>query len=197
MKKLVFLGLIVALIASLSIYKFGAGGFRDDGNGFSSAEGNVEQVTKLWVSNTTMAYVLREMIDRDESGSVMENFQAYSEQIKEGAESEGYPHFDGVEILREAGVISEHYDGYRVIVDTSKWNQDSDYKFESSEIRQAMMDALEVNEVGWCGRPVSGYEFASSYEEKYWGSFDAKEEYLASIENYVKCGSVEVDKGGS
>lgn len=54
-----------------------------------------------------------------------------------------------------------------------------------------MIHVLEASKVDWCGEPMKGYEFSDLYLDSYWGAFDTREEYVASIADYVDCGTGE------
>jgi hypothetical protein len=136
------------------------------------------------------AHVIQEMFARDTDGSVMENIEDYYEERTEVEEAEGLEPFDGVTVLLESGVLVETGEGYRVVTDWDEWDTGGVSKPGETEVLQAMRHVLEVNTVDWCGG-TKGYEFSDTYVDTYWGDFDTKEEYVASIEGYVSCGSGE------
>ncbi|WP_159942088.1 MULTISPECIES: hypothetical protein [unclassified Nocardiopsis] len=135
------------------------------------------------------AHVIREMFARGEDGSVMENTEDYYEERREVEETRGLASFDGVAVLLESGVLVQAGEGYRVVADQDEWSAGGGSGPGESEIRQAMLHVLEANSVDWCGEPMKGYEFSDLYLDSCWGAFDTREEYLASIEGYVSCGS--------
>ncbi|MEV2279393.1 hypothetical protein AB0I72_27835 [Nocardiopsis sp. NPDC049922] len=184
---LVFVSVI--MVALISACEFTEEQSSEDDSPSSEASG--EYVTKIWASATINAYVLQEMFARDEDGSVMENIRDYYEERREFEEAEGLAHFDGMEILLSSGAIAEIDGGYRVAVDSDEWDLGSGSGVSESEVIQAMVLALEVNEVDWCGDPMNGYEFSEFYLDSYWEDFDSHEEYVESIEEYVTCGSGE------
>jgi hypothetical protein len=179
---------VLAVVLALSFTS--ACGYADQENEDTGGSTiSIERVTEVWVASTVDAYVLNEMFARDEDGSVMENIRSYYEERRELEEAENLPPFDGLHILLESGVISDVGGEYRVALNMDDWNVGGASGVSESEVREAMRQALEVNEVDWCGEPRKGHEFADSYVDAYWGAFDTREEYVASIEEYVTCGS--------
>lgn len=148
-----------------------------------------ERVTELWVSGTVDVHVIQEMFARDTDGSVMENIENYYEERREVEEAEGVEPFDGLGVLLESGVIVGTEEGYHVVTDWDEWDTGGSGPGEA-EVLQAMRHVLEVNTVDWCGE-MKGYEFSDLYVDSYWGAFDTREEYVASIQGYVSCGSGE------
>ncbi|WP_143832083.1 hypothetical protein [Nocardiopsis sp. CNR-923] len=184
---LVFVSVI--MVALISACEFTEEQSSEDDSPSSEASGGY--VTKIWASATIYAYVLQEMFARDEDGSVMENIGDYYEERREFEEAAGLTYFDGMEILLSSGAIAEIDGGYRVAVDSDEWDLGSGSGVSESEVIQAMVLALEVNEVDWCGGSMNGYEFSELYLDSYWEDFDSHEEYVESIEEYVACGSGE------
>ncbi|WP_017605517.1 hypothetical protein [Nocardiopsis alkaliphila] len=148
-----------------------------------------ERVTELWVKDAIAAHVIQEMFARDENGSVMENIEDYYEERREVEEANSLEPFDGLGVLLESGVLVETGEGYRVVADLDEWDTGGSGPRES-EVREAMLHVLEANTVDWCGE-MKGYEFSDLYVDSYWEAFDTREEYVASIQGYVSCGSGE------
>ena len=148
-----------------------------------------EQVTEIWVKNAIASHVIQEMFARDEDGSAMENIEDYYEERREVEEANSLEPFDGMAVLLESGVLVETGEGYRVVADQDEWDTGGSGPGES-EVREAMLHVLEANTVDWCGE-MKGYEFSTLYLDSYWGAFTTEEEYVASIERYVSCGSGE------
>ncbi|MFD3684316.1 hypothetical protein ACFWTE_05800 [Nocardiopsis sp. NPDC058631] len=146
-------------------------------------------MTEIWVNITIDAHVIQEMFARDEDGSVMENIRDYYEERREVEEARGLEPFDGMEVLLDSGVLVETDEDYHVVVDQGEWNTGGGSGPGESEVLQAMRHVLEANQVDWCGEPVKGYEFSDLYLDSYWGAFDTREEYVASIADYVGCGT--------
>jgi hypothetical protein len=177
----------VSLVVSISSCELS--GDSSSENESPRAEASYEPVRRIWVKITIDSHVLQEMFARDEDGTVMQNFTDYYEENEESEGAVGFDSFNGVEVLLASDVIVEDDGGYRVEVDPDEWNIGQGEEFGETEVVQAMRHALEANDVDWCGEPMKGYEFADAYVDSYWGSFDTQEQYLASIGDYVDCGS--------
>ncbi len=141
------------------------------------------------MSGTVDVHVIQEMFARDTDGSVMENIENYYEERREVEEAEGVEPFDGLGVLLDSGVLVGTEEGYHVVTDWDEWDTGGSGPGEA-EVLQAMRHVLEVNTVDWCGE-MKGYEFSDLYVDSYWGAFDTREEYVASIQGYVSCGSGE------
>ncbi|MDT0329210.1 hypothetical protein [Nocardiopsis lambiniae] len=164
---------------------------REEANGGTPAntEAQVDQVTRIWLSATTDAYVLGEIFSRSDGESAMENVRNYYEERKEFEEEEGLSEFDGIDVLLRSKAVIEDAEGYHVTVAIEEWEVGGGSGVSESEVIQAMQHALEVNEVDWCGEPMKGNDFSGLYLDSHWEKFDTREEYVESIEEYVRCDS--------
>ncbi|MFF8767070.1 MULTISPECIES: hypothetical protein [Nocardiopsis] len=88
--------------------------------------------------------------------------------------------------LLDSGILRQTEDGYTVELDKDAWSTEG--VDGTSRIDDALIDAMEANEVTWCGEPVSGDEFVDAYMDEFWETLDTHEEYTASIADYVDCG---------
>ncbi|MEV6817951.1 hypothetical protein [Nocardiopsis dassonvillei] len=88
--------------------------------------------------------------------------------------------------LLDSGVLQQTEDGYAVELDKDTWRTEG--VDGTARIDDALIDAMEANEVTWCGDPVNGDEFVDAYMEEHWETLDSQEEYTASIADYVDCG---------
>ncbi|MEU5857635.1 hypothetical protein ABZ799_20090 [Nocardiopsis dassonvillei] len=88
--------------------------------------------------------------------------------------------------LLDSGILRQTEDGYTVELDKDAWSTEG--VDGTARIDDALIDAMEANEVTWCGEPVSGDEFVDAYMDEFWETLDTHEEYTASITDYVDCG---------
>ncbi|MCK9872103.1 hypothetical protein MRI28_21085 [Nocardiopsis dassonvillei] len=88
--------------------------------------------------------------------------------------------------LLDSGVLQQTEDGYAVELDKDTWRTEG--VDGTARIDDALIDAMEANEVTWCGGPVNGDEFVDAYMEEHWETLDSQEEYTASVADYVDCG---------
>ncbi|ASU56259.1 hypothetical protein [Nocardiopsis dassonvillei] len=87
--------------------------------------------------------------------------------------------------LLDSGILRQTEDGYTVELDKDAWSTEG--VDGTARIDDALIDAMEANEVTWCGEPVSGDEFVDAYMDEFWETLDTHEEYTASITDYVDC----------
>ncbi len=88
--------------------------------------------------------------------------------------------------LLDTRIIQEDEGGYVVELDKDKWNTEAVHNL--GQIDGALGDAMEFNEVTWCGETVTGEKFVEDYMDEFWENLDTSEEYTASIADYVDCG---------
>lgn len=90
------------------------------------------------------------------------------------------------EILFDTRILQETEDGYVVELDKDEWRDEE--VLHLGELDGALANAVDFNEVTWCGETVTGEEFVDAYMEEFWETLDNHEEYTASIADYVDCG---------
>ena len=155
------------------------------GDAISGGQGQEDFVAKTWIRATVEAYVLQEMIERDQNGAVVENIRNFYDGYDDPI---GGP-FDAYQILLDSGVLIETNSNHEVETDSDKWIRDGGDGVGSGEVRQALSDAITANQVDWCGGSVSGNAFADDYVDANEDLYDTTEEYEASMEDFVNCGS--------
>ncbi|OKI13751.1 hypothetical protein A6A08_15210 [Nocardiopsis sp. TSRI0078] len=88
--------------------------------------------------------------------------------------------------LFDTRILQKAEDGYTVELDKDEWRTEEVTSL--AKIDDALIDAMEFNEVTWCGETVSGEEFVDAYMDEFRDALDSQEEYTASIDDYVDCG---------
>lgn len=94
--------------------------------------------------------------------------------------------------LLNAGVISVDGEIYRVETDISEWDVTSGpvaVETSMAAVESGLGDILNHNDVTWCGTPARGDRFVTAYLDRYRDAFATNEEYMASIDDYVDCGT--------
>ncbi|MFE6386706.1 hypothetical protein [Nocardiopsis dassonvillei] len=125
-------------------------------------------VSQSWVERETRLRTLDRMLVENDQEEVLENSTASRERL-----------FD-------TRILQETEDGYTVELDKDEWRTEEAGPL--NRVDAALVDAMDFNEVTWCGEPVSGDEFVDAYMDEFWETLDSHEEYTASIADYVDCG---------
>ncbi|WP_017610724.1 hypothetical protein [Nocardiopsis xinjiangensis] len=87
--------------------------------------------------------------------------------------------------LFESHVLKEDEGGHFIEFDKDEWDNK---EVPLHQVDVALAEAINFDEVTWCGEPVGGEEFFDAYMEEFWDNLDSHEEYTASISDYVDCG---------
>lgn len=144
-------------------------------------------VTGVWVGLTTKAYVLDEILMRDEQGDAIRNIREYSDELTEVLERRPGVPFDAYQILLDSGALFESDHGFRAQTNVELWNTGGQLPQEST-VSEALNIALEANEVGWCGEAARGDVFVREYQHTE-DHLDSREKAEGRIQEYVECGS--------
>lgn len=143
-------------------------------------------VPRTWVRKTAEIYVLGEMVERNWEGVAVLGSEEYP--YREGAGGSFW--VTNIDYFLESGLFSESGDGYVVNTDMSTTEAGRDMYGGAAMVGQVISDTLwSSDDVDWCGDPISGQNFADEYFDEFYGDFSSEEEYIASIADYVDCGS--------
>ncbi|NYH52442.1 hypothetical protein HNR06_002031 [Nocardiopsis arvandica] len=136
----------------------------------SEPEGGLppDYVSRLWVEREVMVRTLDRMLVENDPEEVVANISG------------------GRDRLLDSRVLQETDDGYVVELDKEVWRTEEVDGL--ARVDDALIDAMESNEVTWCDEAVSGEEFVDAYMDEFWDTLDTNEEYTASITDYVDCG---------
>ncbi len=92
------------------------------------------------------------------------------------------------ELLTNSQILVYEGGEYRVELKKDDWRVPNGTR---DRIDSALYDAMDYNEVTWCGSPQNGHVFTEAYVEGFNGAFETADEYYASINDYVDCGTGE------
>ncbi|CAL9431069.1 MULTISPECIES: hypothetical protein [Nocardiopsis] len=127
-----------------------------------------DRVSRFWVEREAMVLTLDRMLAENGPEEVVADIGGSRDR------------------LLESGVLQQTGDGYAVEPDKDAWRAEG--VDGTARIDDALIDAMEANEVTWCGEPVNGDEFVDAYMDEHWETLDTQEEYTASVTDYVDCG---------
>ncbi|WP_047871858.1 hypothetical protein [Nocardiopsis sp. RV163] len=127
-----------------------------------------DRVSRFWVEREAMVLTLDRMLAENGPEEVVADIGGSRDR------------------LLDSGVLQQTEDGYAVEPDKGAWRTEG--VDGTARIDDALIDAMEANEVTWCGDPVNGDDFVDAYMDEFWETLDSHEEYTASIADYVDCG---------
>lgn len=131
------------------------------------AEPSSEHISLFWVEREARVLTLNRMFAEGDPEAVVESIGEKKDR------------------LLDSRIIREDGDGYVVELDKDEWRPE---EVNLTRVDGALGDAMYLNEVTWCGEPVTGEDFVDAYMEEFWETLDSHEEYTASITDYVDCG---------
>jgi len=139
-------------------------------------------IPRLWVIGTARVHVLGQMFEVDqESVAVLGGseypFAEYGEQKWK----------TNIDFVLDSGLLRKVDGGYEVDTSLSPFEAGQNLLLGGDEMGGALGDTLRASPVTWCGEERNGDVLAQEYYEDHYGDFDSREEYAASIEEYVKC----------
>ncbi len=126
-----------------------------------------DYVAAQWIEREVRVHTLARMLDEEGSAEVIENTGGTREH------------------LLDWGVVVEEEDGYAVELDKDAW----DDNIHLAKVDGALGNAMNRNDVTWCGETVTGEDFVDVYMDEHQDSFDTQDEYTASVVDYVGCGT--------
>ncbi|WP_435105215.1 hypothetical protein [Nocardiopsis synnemataformans] len=130
--------------------------------------------------------------------TLVANVATFERMMKEGDPDDIFSSAANEEsegVLLNTGVISTDGGNYRVETDITEWNVTSGpvtAETSMTAVESSLGDILNHNNVTWCGTSIRGDKFVMDYFDRYEDSFATREEYVASIEDYVDCGTGEL-----
>ena len=148
-----------------------------------SADPVSEEVSETTASGPLRTELRQEVQLRLLAGMVREQD---SEQVLETVDEEDRS------LLVEAGILVGETPDQRVETDRSQWQSekfDTEGGIDSREVVSIVSQLVGTNEVTWCNAPRTGEAVVSSYLDEFGDAFATMEEYRASIDDYVDCGS--------
>jgi hypothetical protein len=136
-----------------------------------------QSINMEWVTRQTLTLTLDRMLEEEDSNEVLANATGES-----------------VDILLATGVVLPEQDGYTVETDFSDWDATNDPhpKTSFTAIDDSLDNVLNHNDVRWCGEPIQGDKFVMEYLDRYKNTLPTREAYIASITDYVDCGTGEI-----
>lgn len=139
-------------------------------------------VPYTWVSDTTMHKIILRMTE-EEDGQ-LETWSITANPEKEERD---------VDYLIKVGMLTETDDGFNIASESELDHLPGDPDITPGMLSSAMESILTHNDVRWCGEPERGRDFRDTYLNRYnkydEQPYDTQEEFLASIEDYVDCGT--------
>lgn len=126
-----------------------------------------DRVSRFWVEREAMVLTLDRMLTENGPEEVVADIGGSRDR------------------LLDSGVLRQTEDGYAVELDKDAWRTEE--VDGTARVDDALIDAMEANEVTWCGEPVNGGDFVDAYMEEFWETLGSQEEYTASIADYVDC----------
>lgn len=127
-----------------------------------------DRVSRFWVEREVMVRALDRMLVENDPEEVVADIGGSRDR------------------LLDSRVLQRTEDGYAVELDKDAWRTEGVDGI--ARVDDALIDAMEANEVTWCGATVGGEEFVDAYMEEFWETLDSQEGYTASIADYVDCG---------
>ena len=144
-------------------------------------------ISRIWVQDTTRVHVLAQMFHVDEEsvailGDMGHPFRVYGNSGDRRWET-------NIELFLDAGLVKRQGSALVVDKEISLGEAGDNISLTWDQMAGAVGDTLRASWVKWCGEEVRGVEFAKMYYDEYYGEFDSREEYVESMEEYVKCES--------
>lgn len=144
-------------------------------------------ISRIWVTDTTRIHVLAQMFHVDEEsvatlGDAGHPFRRYGNSGDRRWET-------NIELFLDSGLVKREDSTLVVDKEISLGEAGANISLTWDQMAGAVGDTLRASWVKWCGEEVKGVEFAEIYYDEYYGEFDSKEEYVESMEEYVKCES--------
>ncbi|PDP85790.1 hypothetical protein CQJ94_18725 [Glycomyces fuscus] len=127
-----------------------------------------DHVSRFWVEREVMVRTLDRMLSENDPEEVLASISGSRDR------------------LLESHILQQTEDGYVVELDKDAWRTEEVDGL--ARVDDALIDAMESNEVTWCGETVSGDEFVDTYMDEHWQTLDTTEEYEESVTDYVDCG---------
>lgn len=136
-----------------------------------------QSINAEWVTLQVLTLTLDRMLEEEDSNEVLANATG-----------------EAVDVLLDTGVVLPEQDGHTVETDFASWDATNDPhpKTSFAAVDDSLDNVLNHNEVRWCGEPVRGDEFVMEYLDRHKDTLPTREAYMASITDYVDCGTGEI-----
>lgn len=171
--------LVLAVTVGVAWVAIGGGG-----PGGQDGDGDEDQVASggpgaEWVIRISRVLTLERMLDENDPQEVIDNADPTAE-----------------ERLQVAGILIGEGPDLRVQNDRHEWNFGEGPGVDDIHPRlvdSALTEVMRTNSIMWCDSgELPADTFVASYIRAYEGSYESPEQYEASIEDYVDCGTGKV-----